>query len=320
MAVIVVEQINRGKKLICRDRFESDSVEIGRSYQNDIIIDDPHICPEHLNMEFDGEHWVVHDQDSLNGSFLDESKQSADKHILHSGDIISIGKSQLRIVFPDHPVSATVKFSPFESLIERTRKPVSLVFSLAIFTLMSGYLLYLGKQTEVTFTQVFVPAIGMTLGFSLWPAIISLISHLTKNDARYWSQIGISFLIFNFFWFSDIIEYVLHFNLSSAWPVSWITSLLPITLAFCLFWLNCYIGFHMSGKKRVIISASLCLLIFGGTYLVSLSNKPDFRDRPTYDATIMTPNFLIAPSTPANEFIENAKQVFEKADKKKDED
>lgn len=320
MAVIIIEQINRGKKLICRDRIESNVVEIGRSYQNDIIIDDPHICPEHIKFSFDGEHWLVEDQDSLNGSFLDESKQSADQHILHSGDIISIGKSQLRIVFPDHPVSATVEFSPFESLIERTRKPVSLLFSLLIFTLMSGYLLYLGKQTEVTFTQLLVPAVGMTLGFSLWPSLISLISHLTKNDARYWSQIGISFLIFNLFWFSDIIEYVLHFNLSSAWPVSWITALLPITLAFCLFWLNCYIGFHMSETKRITISASLCLLIFGGAYLVGVSNKPDFRDRPTYDATIMTPNFLIVPSTPAQEFIENTQNLFAKADEKKRED
>ncbi|QOL26166.1 FHA domain-containing protein [Thalassotalea sp. LPB0316] len=320
MAVIIIEQINRGQKLICRDRFDSNAIDIGRSYQNDIIIDDPHICPEHVKLSFDGEHWLVEDQGSINGSFLGDTKQNANQHILHSGDIISIGKSQLRVVFPDHPVSPTIKVSPFESLIEKARQPLSIALSLLLFTSLFGYLLYLGKQTEVTFTQLLVPAVGMTLGFSLWPSLVALISHLTKNDARYWSQIGVSFVIFNLFWLSDFIEFMLHFNLSSAWPVSWLTSLLPITLAFCLFWLNCYIGFHMSDIKRIVVSASLCLLIFGGAYLITLSNKPEFRERPTYDATIMTPNFLIAPSTPASEFIENAAVVFAKADEKVNED
>lgn len=320
MAVIIVEQINRSKKLLARDRLNSDTITIGRSYQNDIVIDDPHICPEHLTIEYDGECWRVKDQDSLNGTFLEDSKQSADEHIVHSGDILSIGKSQIRVVFPDHPVAPTIAFSPFESLIDFCRKPATLLVSLIVFALMSGYLVYLSKSTHVNFTQVLVPAIGMTLGFTLWPAIISLISYLTKNEARFWSQVGISFIIFNLFLLNDGLDYLLHFNLSSAWPVYWLSTIIPVALTFCLFWLNCYFGFDMSKKKRNTIAVSMCLLIFGGGYLIEVSNKPEFRSQPYYDATIMTPNFLIAPSSSVDKFVEDANKVFEEADEKREED
>lgn len=317
---IIIEEISKGHKLLGRHKFSQPTVKIGRGYQSDIIISDPHVCSDHLYFIFDGNDWLVSDVDTINGSFLEGSKSVVKGHIVKSGDIISLGKSQVRVLFPDHPVEESTSFSPFESLIDLARHPLTIVCSIALFTAVSGLLFYLNHSKEVSFTQLFVPAISMALMFALWPAVISVVSHLTKHDARITSQLGISFIFFNLMWASDIVERFIHFNVSSQWSFMWLVSVVPIVLSFCLFWFNCSIGFHTTERRRLIIAAALTTLFFGGSSLIELSKKPDFSVLPKYDATLMTPAFNITSGASVDEFIADSAKLFEDVTKEIDKD
>lgn len=312
---IIIEEISRNKKLLARHKFLTDKVSLGRGYNNSIILSDPHICPEHLSIEFNGEHWVIKDNNSINGSFLAEGKKSAHQHIVHSGDVIRIGKSYIRIVLPNHSVHETVPFSAFESLIDFLRKPLVLGFNLCFFTLIAGLMFYLNQPSEVNFTQVIVRAIGISLMFALWPLLMAVISHFNKHEARVLTQLAVSFAFFNLMWVSDILEGIIAFNTSANWSISNLIALLPIALAFLMIWLNCYIGFHMSKRKRTIIALSITTVLFGGGYMIQLSKQPDFSVLPNYDATIMNPVFKFAPSSSVDEFIEDTNKLFEKTAK-----
>lgn len=312
---IIIEEIGRNKKLLARHKFLTNKVTLGRGYNNSVILSDPHICPEHLSIEFDGENWLVKDNDSINGSFLAESKQNADQHIIHSGDIIRLGKSFIRIILPNHPVESTVPFSFFEGFIDFLRKPLIIAFNIAFFTLIAGLMFYLNQPSDVNFTQVIVRAIGITLMFATWPVMIALISHFNKHEARIVTQLAVSFAFFNLMWFSDVFESIVAFNLSANWSLDNLIALVPIALAFLMIWLNCYIGFHMSKRKRTIIALSITTVLFGGGYMIQLSKQPDFSVLPNYDATIMNPVFKFAPSSSVDEFIEDTNKLFEKTAK-----
>jgi len=310
---LIIEEISRGHKLLGRHKFAQQTVKIGRGYANDIILDDPHVCADHITFNHDGDNWIASDLQSINGSFLENSKHSADKHIIRSGDVISMGKSQIRVLFPDHPVEESVTFSTFENLISFTRHPAVLISSILLFTFVASFIFYLNSTNKFNLTQLLVPAVGMTLLFALWPSMVSLISHLTKHDTRIMNQLGMSFLFFNLMWVSDVFESIVDFNFSSNWPVTSLITLIPIALAFCLFWLNCTIGFHMTAKRRITVAFSLTALLFGGSYVIQLSKKPDFSPWPSYNASIMTPNFLFSQSSSTQEFIANSEKLFEKA-------
>jgi len=315
---IIIEEISRGHKMIHRHKLTKESVTIGRGYDNDIILSDPHICPNHMHIDFAQGSWKVNDQNSINGSFLENpksKKQNADQHLINDGDIISVGKSHLRILFIDHPVTATVHFSTFESFINLMRHPAALFINMALFIVIAGSLGFLSSPIESNYSQFFVNAIGMALVFALWPAGVALVSHLTKHDARTMAQLGVCFIFFNFMWFSDFIDTVVAFNTASKSFVILVATLLPITLAFCLFWLNCYIGFHMTAKRRIIVSISITALLFGGGYLVQYSHKPEFNPHPKYNATIMAPSFLLAPSSSVDDFINDSNVLFDKVSK-----
>mgnify|MGYP001596646835 FL=1 len=316
---IIIEEVSKGHKLLHRHKLTKEKIHIGRDYHNDIILSDPHICPSHASIELVEGQWHITDHQSVNGTFVENPKQKkhdANQYIVNDGDIISLGKSQLRILFNNHQVSPTVTFSPFESFIDLMRHPMMLFLSITLFTIVAGGIFYLNKPVEVNFSQLFVPAISMALGFALWPAGVALVSHLSKHDARVMTQLGVSFAFFNLMWFSDVLEGIATFNSASHSVLPLFVMLISVALAFSLFWLNSYIGFHMTATRRIVVAASITMLLFGGSYLVQYSNKPEFNPRPQYDATIMMPSFLLAPSSSVDEFIEDSSKLFDKTKKK----
>jgi len=320
---LIIEEITRNYKLIHRHKLEKQSIHIGRDYHNDIILADPHVCPSHISIDFTDEQWQITDNQTVNGTFVEnprEKKHEANQHIVRDGDVISLGKSQVRLLFSDHAVEPTLAFSPFESFINLMRHPVALFISIAFFTLIAGSIIYVNKPIEVNFSQLLVPAIGMTLGFALWPAGVALVSYLTKNEARLMAQLAVSFALFNLMWFSDILQTIVTFNSSSNNVLLMFVAFTSVILAFGLFWLNSYIGFHMSGKRRIVVSVSLTLLLFGGSYLIQYSKKPEFDPRPNYNATIMMPSFLLTTSSNVDEFIDDSSKLFDKTSKKAQEE
>ena len=316
---IIIEEISRNHKLLHRHKLSQQQIHIGRDYHNDIILADPHICPSHLSIELIDGQWKIIDNQTVNGSFIEnikEKKHPANEHIVRDGDVITLGKSQLRILFTNHPVEPTVTFSPFESFINLMRHPAALLLSVTLFTLIAASAFYLNTPKEINFSQLLVPTIGMVLGFALWPAGVALVSHLSKHDARVMAQLGISFAFFNLMWLSDFLETIVTFNSANNSVLPVLFMLISLVLAFTLFWLNGYIGFHMTAKRRIIVAASIAMLLFGGSYLVQYSNKSEFNPRPQYDATIMMPSFLLAPSSNVDEFIEDSSKLFDKTSKK----
>ncbi|PHR82030.1 MAG: phosphopeptide-binding protein [Colwellia sp.] len=315
---LVIEEISRNHKLLHRHKLDKPSIHIGRDYHNDIILADPHVCPSHISIDFIDKQWKITDNQTVNGTFVEnlkEKKYQANQHVVCDGDIISLGKSQLRLLFSDHTVEPTVAFSPFESFINLMRHPIALFISITLFTLIAGSIIYFNRPIEVNFSQLLVPAIGMTLGFALWPAGVSLVSHLTKHDNRLMAQLAVSFALFNLMWFSDILETIVTFNSSNNNILPIFMTFISVILAFSLFWLNSYIGFHMSSKRRIVVSASLTLLLFGGSYLIQYSKKPEFNPRPNYNATIMMPSFLLTTSSNVDQFIEDSSKLFDKTSK-----
>ncbi|MEY8200967.1 MAG: FHA domain-containing protein [Colwellia sp.] len=314
--VIIIEEITRNHKLLHRHKLKQSEISIGRNYQNDVILTDPHICPQHLSLKYSQGIWHLSDNNSVNGTLVENSQHKphdAHQQVISDGDVIILGKSQLRILFSDHQVSDTIVLSPFEYLIDLIRHPIAVFISIALFMLIAGNISYLNQQVETNISQLFVSAVSMTLLFSLWPTGIAFISHLTKHDPRVLAQFGISFIFFILMWFSDLLEEIIVFNSASNSALGLLITLLPIGLAFSLFWLNSYIGFHMSAKRRIVLAISITALLFGGTYLLQYSKKREFNPHPHYNATLMAPDFLIAPSNSVDDFIKQSNVLFEQA-------
>jgi len=56
-------------------------------------------------------------------------------------------------------------------------------------------------------------------------------------------------------------------------------------------------------------------LLFGGTFLIQYSKKPEFTVKPHFNTTLMSPSFMFSSSNSVDDFIDNSSQLFDKVAK-----
>jgi pSer/pThr/pTyr-binding forkhead associated (FHA) protein len=85
----------RGPNTGARFLLDADEVSSGRHPDSDIFLDDVTVSRKHATFRREGDHFVVRDVGSLNGTYV--NRQRIDEAVLHTGDEVQIGK--FRLVF-----------------------------------------------------------------------------------------------------------------------------------------------------------------------------------------------------------------------------
>lgn len=110
-------------KVIERVVTEKERISIGRTSENDIILDNRGVSRKHAQIEFSDKGALIIDNDSLNGTFVNHRK--VNESFLQDHDTITIGKFDL--VFHQELQSAT-KISDMDgTMVLNTRKQKELV-------------------------------------------------------------------------------------------------------------------------------------------------------------------------------------------------
>jgi pSer/pThr/pTyr-binding forkhead associated (FHA) protein len=83
-------------RILERIPLQKQTISIGRTPTNDIKIDNPAVSQIHAKIYFKNGQFIVEDQKSLNGTFVNGKNIS--KYVLKNGDQIKIGKHILEVV------------------------------------------------------------------------------------------------------------------------------------------------------------------------------------------------------------------------------
>lgn len=101
-----VELLTRDKSLKTRHRFASLPIRVGRSYDNELIIDDPYIAANHAVIEMTVEGSLqIRDLSSENGIIADGKKQ---ENFLLEDHIVRLGHTNLRVRHAGFEVEKTL--------------------------------------------------------------------------------------------------------------------------------------------------------------------------------------------------------------------
>ena len=83
------------EKLVKEVPIGSRPVRIGRSPDNDLVVDNLAVSNDHARVYFDSGRLVVEDRGSLNGTFVNDLR--VERATLHDGDSIWIGKHHIKV-------------------------------------------------------------------------------------------------------------------------------------------------------------------------------------------------------------------------------
>lgn len=285
---------------------------VGRGYDNDIIIPDPHASPRHLVIDHAETGWIVADADSMNGTSLNGSFFAGGKMLLVSGDKITVGNTLLRVFTPDHVVAPAVRMQKANPLFLWISKPLNgtlLALAAGGFTALASYTeMWSDKPGAVTATVVGVAALIIVV----WSACWSLAGRLIKHKSHFSSHIALASLYTvasTLIWF--VMTYI-HF-LSNESSFSWALDIFLNFMLFTAFIYGCLaLSATMDKKRRVSTALRFTVVmfaVFGGmTYLGS----QEFSAEPLFPYLLEPYLANLAPADNIGEFMQSADKLFSK--------
>lgn len=173
---------------IAIDRFP---ITVGRGYNNQIIVDDPYVCPMHLEIVQDSEGGLTaRDLNSVNGLHDAKNRQRVASLALHSGTQFRIGRSRLRYCGVDHPLAPTL----VDGAGARRRWPHATIACLAG---VAAFLLlcldsYLGSIERVTVAQVVSEPLATFSMLLVWAGLWSLAGRIVINRVNFAQHVAIA--------------------------------------------------------------------------------------------------------------------------------
>lgn len=310
---VIIEQISRSQRVLERHRFMGVNVSIGRAYDNDLIISDPHISEHHAILRDMGEDgWQIEDLNSKNGIYTNKHNRISSYATVVSGDEITIGRTHLRIYDRRHQVPDALSMNPVEKVMTPLSRTGNALFFIAFVLLIFALDSYLDQYVDNEFKHVLMDTVGITLVGICWALAWALIGRIMRHDARFLVQLVIvmGYLLSEVI-FSNFLD-LLAFNSSSgstAFAVGVVGHFLLFSL---LLWLNLYIAINQTDRKRLLLSCGVSGSAVTLVLLYYFLNVPGFRPYPDYVNYLKPPAVQWLHPVNTEKFLNDANVIFKK--------
>jgi pilus assembly protein CpaF len=96
---------------------DGQTLVVGRAAECGLRLDDPSVSDRHCTIACDGASVLVSDLDSANGTFVNEVRIGPQPLQLEGGDVIRVGRSQLRV----EPLTSAADRQHMPTVIRRAR-------------------------------------------------------------------------------------------------------------------------------------------------------------------------------------------------------
>jgi len=284
--IVYVELLDRRGSVRQRHRLDALPATIGRAYSNSVIIDDKHVCPEHLRVSLDEEGAIViEDLKSVNGICLNTSTARVPDHRILPGEDaeIVIGDTRLRFRGEDYSVGPAEAKSVSQGVMRRIferKGPAFLVFlfSFSLYVLM----FFLQSHNGTLGKDMIGGSLVLLIILLPWSGFWSILNRVTAHAFNFWSHLALAGAAAGGMLVADIINDYYAFFFSADLSSEIIDYLLTAAILTLLFYGHLSMMLTSSFRKRMIPSALAGCSIVGVLGLFVFAAKSDFSNELKY--------------------------------------
>ena len=308
---VIIELISRSKRVIEQHRYTGASVTIGRAYDNDLIISDPHLSQHHAVLTDLGEDgWWLEDLNSENGIYTRKHQRIHTRAKVASGDEIILGKSHLRIFDRLHEVPAALSMNPVEKIIQPLSRTGNAMLFILVILAVSAINGYLDMYMEFKVRYLFADSIGLLLLGMGWALLWALIGRVMRHDTRFLVQLVISMAYLLCVIIYSACMDLLAFNSGSKNAAFIIGGIGHFLLFSSLLWLNLYIAISQSDNRRLLVASGMSLSVVSLLLLYYYINISEFSGQPDYVHFLKPPALQWFSPVTTETFLRDAEVIF----------
>jgi Inner membrane component of T3SS, cytoplasmic domain len=306
--VIWVEIVTRGGLVTARHRCAGPELRIGRSYRNDVIIDDPTVAPDHLRITQSDDGAIL--IEATSDSAFTIRGERRERSLVDGDTVLRIGHTSLRIRDETYAVPAAAM------VVEPKPRWIELSVLIVVALLINGLTLWLNEIAEPKFSRYVVGMVGLGAAVLLWSGLWALISRIFGGAARFPRHLGIAAGAFLVYTIYTILAEALAFTLSSGTIAGNVTAGLWV-----VFGIACFLHLQVIAPTHAPIKAGIIAVLVVAGIAAQLANRfEQLRNgaQPSIAQTNFPPAFRLAHAESEDQFFAAVDSLREKleADRK----
>jgi hypothetical protein len=303
--VIWVEILTRSGQVVARHRCAGPALRIGRSYQSDVIIDDPAVAPDHLLATQSDDGAIVAAAAGASSGFSIRGEQR-ERSLVDGDTVLRIGHTFLRIRDETYAVPAAA------AIVEPKPRWIELSALIVVALLINGAILWLNEIAEPKFSRYVASIGGLVAAVLLWSGLWALISRIFAGAARLPRHLGIAAGAFLAYSIYTILAEAAAFSLSSAAIAGNLEAGLWIVLGIA-----CFLHLQTIAPGRPWLKAAcVALLVAAGITVQVTSHLEQLKNglQPSIARTNFPPAFRLASGESEDQFFAAVGALREKLD------
>jgi hypothetical protein len=194
--VIFIEVLGRHGEVVRRERIPALPVRIGRGYDNDLILDDPHVCPRHAVLEETGTgELALRDQESVNGLLTLPAGEHLDVVRMTPDTVVQLGRTPLRVRDTAQTVPESIPMARRSRIVEWALNHWTAAFAwIALLVAIGAFQTVREATREIEWTTIATRQGRGLLPVLVWAGAWGLVTRLMTHRAHFVTHLAIAVL------------------------------------------------------------------------------------------------------------------------------
>lgn len=294
------------------DRELADGVWLGRGYDCDVLLADPHIEARHARLVAMDGRIVV--------SAVGDSKLSVDKRAVlkatsvSSGATLTLGHTRVRLFESDHPVppaQSTDDFLDGLAWLARPRLLVPLLLLTFAAAAIDNGLRQLGQLDALSAALTGVAPVLLCIA---WAGLWALVTRVLRHEARFSSHLAIALVASIASLLLDFAAELVEYNAQSVVVREWFDHVALAALLAVLLAMHVRVTMGQLRWYWQTPAVAVALSFVGYSILTDVATERDFVRSPEYASIVLPDGLRWRGETVGDDFAQRAEALFDMAD------
>lgn len=311
--MIVIEVLDHLGRVKEHHKLTDRHITVGRSYNNDVVLNDPYVCAHHLDLELgDDESLKVRDLNSVNGLYTHGRKKKVDTLELKPDQSLSIGRSSLRYRRLNHEVPPArqdrLRFELLNTMLNSHGVQWGGFLLLGLLIYLLAYLDTFGEFKP--FDPLKTHLLPMAMMIFLWAGFWSVLSRITMHSFYFTAHsIIATTMILLTLLFEGYLAPTLRFAFNADLSIDLLTPVVTFVIMVMAFYAHLRFCSSQSPRRLTVTAVTLSAVLLVLTYLDEMPDSDHFSNYPDYPTVMMPPSYQLVPEVPLETFLERSETI-----------